>query len=330
MRRRKNGGLLAVLMFFFLMTGLVLGMIIIHIVDEKNSSAKIEALKEELKEAKIEQEKPINVYFPKRTIKTGEIQKNSYIQENFVIEDGFMAYYNENGEKISHVGIDLSYHNQKVDWDALESSPVEFVMLRCGYRGTTEGGLIEDEKFREYAEEALSRGYKLGVYFFSQAISEPEAIAEADFVIDIINEYDISYPVAFDTELSEDSRVEEAELSKEEQTNICIAFLERIKKAGYYPMVYASENWFRRRLEVDRLSEYDFWAPQYLEQNDFLYDFTIWQYTENGAAPGVEGACDIDISLVDYASFVPSLREAVLSGGEIGEYSDMTPNIMLQ
>ncbi|MDO4188185.1 MAG: glycoside hydrolase family 25 protein [Lachnospiraceae bacterium] len=332
MRRRRNGGLLAIVMLFCLMTGFVLGMIVIHTVDEKNSSEKIEALKAELKEAKIEQEKPINVYLPKRKIQTGEIQKNSYIKDNFKIEDGFMAYYNENGEKISHVGVDLSYHNEKVDWDALADSPVEFVMLRCGYRGYTEGGLVVDERFKEYAEEATAHGLKLGVYFFTQAISEPEAVAEADFVIDLIEDYEISYPVAFDTELVSDdeARTTKAELSREELSNICIAFCERIKKAGYYPMVYASENWFRRKLDVGSLCEYDFWAPQYLDENDFLYDFTMWQYTEQGSAPGVEGDCDLNISLVDYASFVPTLREAVFTGGEIGEYSDDIPNITIE
>lgn len=332
MRHRRNSGLIAVIMIFCLMTGFVLGMIVIHMVDEDNAKTKIDSLKAELEEAKIEQEKPINVYFPKRELLAGEIFKNSYNPENFVIEDGFMAYYDDNGEKISHAGIDLSYHNEKVDWDALADSPIEFVMLRCGYRGYTEGGLVEDEKFREYAQAANDHGIALGVYFFTQAITEEEAVSEADYVIDLIDEYNISYPVAFDTELvdSEEARTTKADLTKEELSNICIAFCERIKEAGYYPMVYASENWFRRKLDVTMLKDYDFWAPQYLEQNDFLYDFTIWQYTESGAAPGVDGECDLDISLVDYKSFVGSLKEAVETEGVIGEYDGGTPSITIQ
>lgn len=318
-------------MILFTMIGFVIGMIVIHEVDTKNEKAKIDALKAELNEAKIESEKPINVYFPKRNIVSGEVPRNSYIQENFVIEDGFMAYYDENGEKISHVGIDLSYHNDKVDWEKLAASPVEFVMLRCGYRGYTEGGLIEDEKFKEYAEKANEYGLKLGIYFFTQAITEEEAISEANYVIKLIEDYDISYPVALDTELvnDEETRFNKADLNREELTNICIAFLERIKEAGYYPMIYASENWFRRKLDVTMLTEYDFWAPQFLDENDFLYDFTIWQYSETGNAPGVEGDCDLDISMVDYASFVPSLRDAIRTGGEIGEYEEETPSVSI-
>ena len=83
-------------------------------------------------------------------------------------------------------------------------------------------------------------------------------------------------------------------------------------------MIYASENWMRRNMELKMLTEYDFWAPQYLEENDFLYDFTIWQYTDKGSIPGVKGEVDLDISMVDYASFVPQMREAYLTGGTIG------------
>ena len=332
MRRRRNSGLMLLIVIFCMMTGFVLGMIAIHVVDTKNEKAKIEALKEELAEAKKEQDKPLNVYFPRRRIVYGEVPRHSYNDEGFKIEDGFMAYYNENGEKISHVGVDLSFYNKKVDWDALANSPVEFVMLRCGYRGYTEGGLIEDENFREYAEEATAHGLKLGVYFFTQAITEEEARSEADYVIKLIEDYDISYPVAFDTELisDEDARTEKAELTPEELSNICIAFCERVKEVGYYPMIYASENWFRRRLDVRMLAEYDFWAPQYLDKNDFLYDFTIWQYTETGDAPGVEGDCDINISMVDYSKICPKLRQAYLDGGEIGEYSSENPTITIQ
>lgn len=309
-------------MLFCLFTGFVLGMIVIHVVDENNTRPKIESLKKELEEAKIEQEKPINVYIPARKIKAGQIFKNSYNPDNFVIEDGFMAYYNEDGDKLSHVGVDLSYHNDKVDFEALAKSPVEFVMLRVGYRGYTEGGLVTDERFKEYAKAANENNLKLGVYFFTQAINEEEAISEAEYVIKLIRDYDITYPVAFDTELVDDdeARTNKAELSQEELSNICIAFCERIREAGYYPMIYASENWIRRKLDPTMLSDYDFWAPQYLEKNDFLYDFTMWQYTESGDAPGVEGPCDLNISLVDYAEIIAKMRESMATSGEIGTY----------
>lgn len=329
--KKGNTAVLVFLMLFMMFTGFVLGMMVIHVVDSKRESEKIEKLKQELDEKEKIIDESVHVYVPARKFEAGTILKNPYVQENFVIEDGFMAYYNENGEKISHVGVDLSYHNSEVNWEELAASPVEFVMLRCGYRGYTEGGIVEDERFKEYAQAANDNGLKLGVYFFSQAITEQEAITEAEYVLRLIEDYDISYPVAFDTEYVNDpeARTNLADLSREELTNICIAFCETIKEAGYHPMIYASENWFRRELDMTRLTDYDYWAPQYLDTNDFLYDFTIWQYTEKGNAPGVSGECDLDISLVDYSLFVPAMKEAHDTGGTISEYSETNPTITI-
>ena len=260
-----------------------------------------------------------NVYVPVRERILGQIPVNSYKLENFYIEDGFMAYHDDEGNKISHLGVDLSYHQENVNWDELAQSGIEFVILRCGYRGYSEGGLVKDEKFDEYAKACNDRDIPLGVYFFTQAVNVEEAEREAEFTLDLIKDYKISYPVVIDTEYVSDkeARTNLEEIDEDLRSQMCIAFCEKIKEAGYYPMIYASENWIRRELDFEALQDYDFWAPQYLEENDFMYDFTIWQYTERGFIKGVDEQVDLDISMVDYAAFVPAMREAVLSGGEI-------------
>jgi len=316
-RRRKNTSALLLFCFSSFVVGLVVGMVIIHNV----SSRQIAEVKQELATV-IEEQSHVNVtnvYVPERKITEGQVALNSYNTENFKIDNGFMAYFDENGEKISHLGCDLSYHNKSVNFDELAASGCEFVMLRCGFRGYSEGGLMRDEKFSQYASEANRVGLALGVYFFTQALTVEEAEEEAEYVLDIIEDYDISYPVAFDTEYIDDesARTNKTEVSDELRSEICKAFCEKIKEKGYYPMIYASENWFRRSLLVESLREYDFWAPQYLDENDFLYDFTIWQYTDRGNILGVKGDVDLDISMVDYASFVPGLREAYLTGGKV-------------
>ncbi len=269
-----------------------------------------------------------NVYIPARERILGQIPVNSYKLENFYIDDGYMAYHDDEGNKLSRLGVDLSYHQEHVDFAALKESGVEFVMLRCGYRGYSEGGLVKDEKFDEYARACNEYGIPLGVYFFTQAVSVEEAVREAEFTIDLIRDYDISYPVAFDTEYVSDkgARTNLTEIEEDLRSDMCIAFCEKIREAGYYPMIYASENWIRRDLDYEKLQDYDFWAPQYLEENDFMYDFTIWQYTERGFIKGVDEEVDLDISMVDYASFVPALREAVLTRGEITVVSDNAVN----
>ena len=316
-RRRQSKIILIVVLVSLFIIGMVLGMVIISI----KSSKEIAAVQEEL-DRTIEEQSAItvvNVYQPKRERRLGAIPINPYDPDRYGIDNGFKAYFDENGNKISHLGVDLSYHNQNIDWDELAASPVEFVMLRCGYRGYTEGGLVEDEKFREYAAEANRVGLKLGVYFFTQAISVEEAEAEAEFVAELIEDYDISYPVAFDTEdiSSESARTNTNEISNELRSQMCDAFCKTIASYGYYPMIYSSENWMRRKMNLEALQDYDFWAAQYVEENDFLYDFTMWQYTADGNVPGVKESVDIDISMVDYSSFVPSMQEALETGGKI-------------
>lgn len=329
MENNNKTGIVVGVSLVTLLLGVILGMLAVHIANKEkindlnNQVISLEtqlALKPEIKNVT----EVTNFYYPKRQITAGHILKNSYDSEGFEIIDNYMTYTDVSGNKISHLGADMSYHQDKVDWDKIKNGPLEFVMLRCGYRGYTEGGLVVDEKFKSYAKACNERGINLGVYFFTQAITEEEAIEEADFVIDLLKDYKIQYPVALDTELvnDDDARTNKADLSKDDLSKICIAFCERIREAGYYPIIYASENWMRRRLNLEMLTDYDFWAAQYLEENDFLYDFTIWQYTEKGKIPGVSTEVDLNVSMVDYASFVPGLFKAVNGDGEVGEYDE--------
>ncbi|MCR5734971.1 MAG: glycoside hydrolase family 25 protein [Lachnospiraceae bacterium] len=316
-RKKGKAGYTLIIVFLVVTVfalGFAVGMITLHIKDQEKIDAITADYKEEISRLEEETKDEITyIQIPERKRVYGKIPVNSFILENFVLEDGFMAYYDETGKKISHLGVDLSYHQQHVNWDELEKA-VDFVILRCGYRGYSEGGLVEDEKFREYASECNRRGIPLGVYFYTQSITVEEAVAEAEFVLKLIEGFDISYPVAYDTEYVSDAsaRTRVTEISKDLRADMAKAFCDRIKAEGYYPMVYASENWMRRELNLETLQEYDFWAPQYLEKNDFMFDFTIWQYTDAGFIPGISTEVDLDISMVDYASFVPQIRAAFL------------------
>lgn len=316
-KRKRSRGVIALLVFTGFFLGLVIGMVVVNYKNQQE----IKAVREELATV-IEEQSAINmtnVYVPERKINEGKIAMNSYNTENFRIDNGFMAYFDDKDNKISHFGCDLSYHNDDVNWDELAASGCEFVFLRIGYRGYTEGGLVKDEKFDEYAKEAKRVGINLGVYFFTQSTTVEEAVEEAEYVIEVLDGMTLEYPIAYDTEHVNDSsaRTNKADISDELRSQMCIAFCEKIKENGYYPIIYASENWMRRNMDLKMLTDYEFWAPQYLDENDFLFDFTIWQYTEEGSIPGVKGDVDLDISMVDYASFVPAIREAYLTGGKV-------------
>ncbi len=204
-------------------------------------------------------------------------------------------------EKITQkVGIDVSLYQGTIDWAAVKDSGVDFAMIRVGYRGYGSGKMVLDSKFVYNIENALKNDIECGVYFYSQAINEHEAIEEAEFVVNAIKKYDISYPVAFDSEYSSDARTGRADyLSVKDRTSVCKSFCEKISQNGYAAMVYASKYWFYDNLNVNELREYETWVAHYVNdvsnKTDYKYDYFMWQYTSTGKVNGIKGNVDMNI-----------------------------------
>lgn len=229
-----------------------------------------------------------------------KLKKNTIENENIKqLENGELVY-EENGNQISHKGIDVSKFQGTIDWNKVAESGVEFAIIRVGYRGYGTGAIVQDETAIQNIEGALNADIKVGVYFFSQAITVEEAVEEAEFVLNIIKKYDITYPVVFDTEeiLNEDTRAES--LSKEERTELAIAFCERVKKDGYTPAIYANLRWFTMSLDMEKLESYDKWYAYYDSSIYFPYRISMWQYTESGQIDGITGTVDMNISFKDW------------------------------
>lgn len=209
---------------------------------------------------------------------------------------GFKYYLDEAGNISSRLGIDVSMFQPDIDWKAVRDSGIEFVIIRLGYRGYgDEGKLVEDECFRKHMEGALKAGLDVGVYFFSQALDEKETLEEAQFVLDRIKDYPISAPVVFDTEEIKYDTARTDKLSGEQFTENCIVFCNAVKKAGYDSMIYANMKWLAFTLDLRALSAYNIWYADYEDIPQNPYDFSMWQYTEKGKVPGVEGNVDINV-----------------------------------
>lgn len=231
-----------------------------------------------------------------------EIERLSYDLTNMKMnEAGFYEYFNEAGEKISVTGIDVSKYQGVIDWKKVREAGVEFAILRLGYRGWTEGTLEIDNYYETNVKAAVEAGVKVGVYFFSQAITVEEAVEEAEFVLEKIRDYDITYPVIFDTEDVPNYNARANNLSRDFRTDICIAFCDTIAAAGYRPMVYASTRWMIMGIDLERLTAYDKWYAYYGTSFTFPYQYQMLQYSDTGSVPGIEGNVDLDISFVDYA-----------------------------
>ena len=207
------------------------------------------------------------------------------------------------------IGIDVSKHNGSIDWEQVKKSGIQFAIIRAGYRGYGEAGnMVEDPYFVQNMNGAIANGIKVGVYYFSQAITVEEAIQEAEATLRMIQDNGfagkLSLPIVIDTEAS-GGRADS--MTKEQRTTVVKAFCERIKQAGYTPMVYANKSWLKNNLIMSELEQYEVWVAHYVKTDDPInnptdYDgrFEIWQYTSEGSVPGVSGNVDIDISYKKY------------------------------
>lgn len=195
----------------------------------------------------------------------------------------------------SRFGIDVSKWQGDIDWDKVREDGVEFVMIRCGYRGSVTGALVEDPKFLANIRGAKRAGLKVGVYFFTQAVNEVEAVEEASMVIALCDGYDLDYPVVIDSEgAGGEGRADS--LDVETRTKVCAAFCETIENAGYEAGVYASRSWYNANLEVDDLDDYRIWLAEYRSTPLYSGYYDMWQYTSKGKIDGIEGNVDLNIS----------------------------------
>ena len=229
------------------------------------------------------------------------LKKNEIDNEKIEKQDDGEFVYVENGEIVSHKGIDVSKYQGDIDWKKVADSGVEFAMIRVAYRGYGTGEIVQDEKAEENIIGALDAGIKVGAYFFSQAVTEEEALEEAEFAINIIKKYNITYPVVFDTETTFSATERSKNLTVDERTKIAIAFCEKVKKEGYTPMIYANLKWFSMSLDMSQLEDYDKWFAGYNDELYFPYEISMWQYAESGKIDGIEGNVDINIGFKDFS-----------------------------
>lgn len=237
--------------------------------------------------------------------------------------NGKSYYYNKSGEKVTGeqvilgtkynfasdgslisgngtFGIDVSKWNGTIDWASVAKSGVSFAIIRSGFRGSTEGGLIEDTKFVTNIKNATANGIKVGVYFFTQAKNEVEAVEEASMVLGQVSGYKISYPIFLDVE-SAGAGARAEDLSKAERTAVINAFCKTISNAGYTAGLYANKTWLNNKINTSELTAYKIWIAQYNTEVTYTATrYDLWQYTSKGSLNGISGDVDFDTSYLGY------------------------------
>jgi GH25 family lysozyme M1 (1,4-beta-N-acetylmuramidase) len=196
-------------------------------------------------------------------------------------------------------GIDVSKWNGTINWNAVKNAGVNYVIIRCGYRGTATGVLVEDQSFHANIKGATAAGLKVGVYFFSQAINEREAIEEASMTLSLISGYRIAYPVFLDVEHSPNARANG--ISKEARTAVCAAFNKTVQNSGYTAGIYANKGWFESFINTRELTQWKIWLAQYNDAPTYTATrYDIWQYSSKGSVSGISGNVDMNLSYLGY------------------------------
>ncbi len=234
--------------------------------------------------------------------------------------DGKRYYYDSNGNKVtgeqvilgakytfgadgaltngSALGIDVSSWNGNINWERVKQAGVQYAIIRCGFRGSSVGGLVEDKTFATNIKNATAAGIKVGIYFFTQAVSEAEAIEEASMCLSMVEGYSLAYPIFIDVE-SSGGRADS--LDKAARTAVCNAFCRTIANGGYKAGVYANKTWLTGYINTNELTGYTIWLAQYASQPSYTSTrYDLWQYSSTGKIDGISGNVDLNLSYLGY------------------------------
>ena len=204
-------------------------------------------------------------------------------------------FYFPNATLSSKVGIDVSDYDHEIDWAQVAADGIEFAFVRVGYRGYTQGGIVEDAQCSANLQGARANSVPIGTYFFSSAINEEEAREEAQFVVDKLNGMVLEYPIVYDQEQVADPSGRANNLTSAQYTANARAFCEAVNAAGYQAMIYGNQHHFGQ-LDLDQLAAWPLWYAEYgVSEPTGHVNFAMWQYSESGTVAGIEGGVDMNI-----------------------------------
>lgn len=234
---------------------------------------------------------------PKPTQPKPTLAPNPYGPGDFGYSDGYLTCLE--GESL--LGIDVSEHQGIIDWPQVAEAGIQFAMIRAGFRGYgSEGTLNEDICWQQNFREATDAGLQVGVYFFSQAITQDEAREEARFVLSLLNGATLQLPIVFDWEHVSAPDARTAAMTARQLNACALAFCQEIEQAGYDAMVYFNQDQARHMYDLLSLQEagYPFWLAMYSDTMTFAHKLSMWQYTDGGNVPGISTNVDMNLLFV--------------------------------
>ena len=219
-------------------------------------------------------------------------------QQQSLVEAGYQnACSTEDLAKLTRFGIDVSQFQKAIDWQTVKEAQVEYAFIRVGARGYVTGEIYEDETFAANLNGAKSVGMDVGVYFFSQAVTEQEVIEEADYVLSKLQGMPLELPIVYDFELPADPEARGHNLSNEELILQAQRFLEHIEQNGYKGMLYANPQLYPIYESAGLTERWPIWYAEYETESPQYCDLDIWQYSDTGEIPGIDDH-HVDLNLM--------------------------------
>ncbi len=253
------------------------------ILHHNNSAANTEPTRETILEPTISETEPENPTIPPDRNPYGR-NDFQYNRHNYLLLQNLSSY----------PGVDVSAFQGKIDWKRVSSSGISFAIVRLGYRGYESGKLVEDEYAKKNLDGAAEAGLKVGAYFFSQALSIKEADEEIEFMLDILGEQHLDMPVVLDWEIPA-ATARTASMDARTLTDIQHHFIDRMTELGYQPMVYFNWHQSENLYYLAELEHAPFWLALYQDRMTYPWAVDMWQYTNKGRVPGINGDVDLNV-----------------------------------
>ena len=229
------------------------------------------------------------------------IKDNPYNKDLFRISDGRLYYDEANVQ--TWFGIDVSEFQDWIRWSRVKDDGVEFVFARIGYRGYSGGIMHKDSTFEYNYSEIHRNGIPMGIYFFSQAVNDEEAVEEAEYVLSMLGGRALELPIVFDWEYVSESAMTGG-ITPDALSSACNAFCDRIEEAGYSSMVYTNLYGAYSKYNFSEISDRDIWLAEYDGSPTFRYHFEVLQYTSSGSIHGIDGSVDLNLMFIDPRSYL--------------------------
>ena len=247
---------------------------------------------------------------------------------SYLHTDGYFKTYDVPGYT-SRVGIDVSKFQGDIDWEKVKAQGIEFAFVRVGNRGYgKEGTLNTDSKYLQNIEGAKAAGIDVGVYFYSQAVNEDEAVEEAEYLLQLIDGIELEYPVVFDEEYVIEAEARTDGIDAAQFTQNALAFCRTIENAGYEPIIYVTMKWEAYALELEQLNQYEKWYADYEEYPQTPYDFTYWQYTNEAVIEGIDTPVDMNLELIPIEERAQDLVDHMTMEEKVAQLFVVTPEAL--